>query len=469
MNQTTPSGRARPTSWLVLMVLGAVLLSGGCKTLDVPDLDSPSIASLTNNPTPSAVADAAQGILFEHRNLLSTFIPIAGEFGREGYALDPSNPQNPRTFFVVLNQDVGSGIWSTAYRNVKEADLVLSAVGSVAGLTAQEAEATRGFALTFKALDLLDVIAALDSSGAALDVTTNPTDPLPPIALKGPVYAQILQLFDQGATHLQGAGAGGDFPFAFPPGFTGFTTPAAFLKVNRGLKARADVYAGNYAAALTDIAASFIDTSSAAAITVGVYHNFGTASGDAPNPLYDPTTHIRFAHPSIWAGAQLQPGGQRDLRALAKVAPIPQLIRDGYAVSEKLTVYNSPTAPIAIIRDEELILLRAQANLALGNVGLATADINFIRVNSGGLAPIANPYVPTANQPTLLDELLYEKAYSLFWELGTRWIDARQYGKLAGLPHSNPGDLVFPYISIPINECDQRSPAPAGCAVPAGL
>ena len=36
------------------------------------------------------------------------------------------------------------------------------------------------------------------------------------------------------------------------PGFTGFTTPVLFRQFNRGLRARVNLYTGNYAAALTD-------------------------------------------------------------------------------------------------------------------------------------------------------------------------------------------------------------------------
>src|SRR5207237_497389 len=133
-------------------------------------------------------------------------------------------------------------------------------------------------------------------------------------------------------------------------------------------------------------------------------------------------------------------------------------------------IYTTPSQSIALVSNEELILLRAEANIGLGNTAAATRDINYVRVTSGGLPPIADPYVPGAGQPaTLLDELLYEKRYSLMWEAGTTWIDARHYGKLALLPHDLPTHLVFPYNYIPAGECLQRSPQPDGCKSPAGL
>ena len=69
-----------------------------------------------------------------------------------------------------------------------------------------------------------------------------------------------------------------------------------------------------------------------------------------------------------------------------------------------------------------------------------------------------------------LDELLYNKTYSMMWEEGSSsWLDARRYGKLAQLPHDLPGHVVFPYLRIADLECDARDPKPAGCTSPPGV
>jgi hypothetical protein len=75
-------------------------------------------------------------------------------------------------------------------------------------------------------------------------------------------------------------------------------------------------------------------------------------------------------------------------------------------------MYDSPSAPVAIIRNEELILLRAEANIALGNLSEAVADLDSIRTSSGGLPPYSGP-VTAEGRP---DELLYNRRYSLLWE-----------------------------------------------------
>jgi hypothetical protein len=354
---------------------------------------------------------------------------------------------------------------------MKAGNVVIQAAEAVADYSAAEKAGVRGFVKTMQGMALLHLISGMDASGAALDVTANATDPLPAIANKAQVYTRILQLLDEGATALGAAGATA-FPFQLPAGFTGFNTPATFLTFNKAIRARANVYSGQFAAALTDLAASFLNTTAPVSLTTGVYWDYSTNAGDAVNPNYDPTTRQRFAHPSFFANAQLKPDLTKDNRALTKVAPITPLTRHGFPVSERLTVYNSNSAPIPIIRNEELILLRAEANMGAGNAAAALADINhinLIRTTAGGLAPILAGDWALRTSAQQYDELLYQKRYSLFWEIGTTWIDARNYGRLASLPKDRTGDVVFPYFSLPRNECTQRTPAPASCATPAGL
>jgi len=79
-------------------------------------------------------------------------------------------------------------------------------------------------------------------------------------------------------------------------------------------------------------------------------------------------------------------------------------------------------------------------------------------VNSGGLAPL-----PANFSGDLLTEILYNRTYSLLFEQGTRWVDARRYGRLAQLPKVNTnaiGELIFAYVMFPDAECLQRNQQP---------
>ena len=57
----------------------------------------------------------------------------------------------------------------------------------------------------------------------------------------------------------------------------------------------------------------------------------------------------------------------------------------------------------------------------------------------------------------MLDELLYNRRFSLLWEQGTRWIDARRYNRLATIPPVVEGGAVPTEIPIPEAECQARS------------
>ena len=445
-----------------LAAVAGLLLTAACKDLHVPDLNAPSLSGLETGVTRSLIATSVQGLIAESRINAGGVVETFGQFGREGYNLDPSNPESPAPVYVFLDQSINVG-WVTAYRLLKQGNSTIASVDGVADLSTEEREAVKGFVQTLEALAFLHLIMGNDASGAAVDVAAKATDPLPDVVGKAQVYQRIIQLLDQSATHLNAAGT--SFPFELPPGFSDFSTPATFLTFNKALRARANIYTKNFTAALTDLAASFLDTSQP--LTAGVYWDFSTQPGDAVNPVFDPTTRQIFAHPSFLANARPKADGTKDNRALTKVAPITPLSRYGFNVSEKLTVYTTANAPIPIIRNEELILLRAEANLGIGTVAsinTALGDINFIRQNAGGLDPIAGGAWTALTPSQQLDELLYNKRYSLFWELGTSWIDARNYNRLAALPHDRPGDVVFAYFMIPPDECNQRaSNKPAGC------
>ena len=218
------------------------------------------------------------------------------------------------------------------------------------------------------------------------------TEPPAPFVSNDSAFAFVSNLLDAASAHL--AAGGTAFPFDLPSGFAGFDTPAGFTAFNRALKARVEVYRGSrgcgnpcYTTALTALGLSFVDTSEAATLNRGVYFNFGTGPGDLANFLaQDPQTSDNFVHPSLEDSAETQTGGGLDARLLAKtVARTPRTV-SGLTGDRSFTTYPTPGAPISIVRNEELILLRAEANNGLNNGAASAADINYIRVQSGGLA-----------------------------------------------------------------------------------
>ena len=444
--------------------VAVLLFTSACKDLLVPDYNNPSLEDLANNPTPTKITQASQGLLVGTRAGIGEqngYVSLLGIVGRESYNFDPADPRFV-TEMLIGPLDGGSpafggNLFANPYRNIRNANILLGAVDKVTGMSDAEKSAVRGFAKTIQALDYLNVINTRDDLGAPIDVNIGPTDAPAPIVAKAAVFTQISTLLDDGLTAI---GAGGTaFPFALSPGFSSFATPAEFMKFNRALKARVEAYRGNYATVLTALGGSFLDTS--APLTLGAYHSYSTGSGDTQNALFDPTGRAILAHPSILTDAEAKPDGTPDARAVAKVTLLPaDHTVQGVTTNLEFTIYGSNTAPIPIIRNEELILLRAEARYFTNDFNGALTDINFIRTTSGGLAP-RGPFV---SQSDFVTELLKQRRYSLLFEGGHRWIDARRFGLLSTLPLALPTHTVPSRFPFPRDECLARVPAPTqGC------
>jgi hypothetical protein len=460
-----------------IAALVGLMLATGCNSLDVPDLDNPGQDQLEKNPTRALVKAAATGMLFGSRVGISAqngYVMELGIFGRESYNFDPADPRFV-TELLTGPLDGGSGafggnLFAAPYADIRSGNIILRALTRLpsTAMTPEEIEGTTGFVQTIQALDFLHVINTRDDLGAPIDVDIDPIGAPAPIATKAEVFAHIANLLDSAATHL--AAGGSDFAFPLSSGFAGFDQPSTFLKVNRALRARVAVYTGDYATALTALQGSFLDV--AAPLTDGAYFVFSTVAGDRVNTLFDASTdngdtpRALFAHPSIVTDAQLQAGGAPDQRVLDKTATFaPAKTVSGITTNLKFTIYQSNLAPVPIIRNEELILLRAEANIGLNNLGPAVTDLNLIRTTSGNLPAYSGPNT----QPALLDELLYNKRYSLLLEGGHRWIDMRRYNRLATLPKDLPTHRIFSRMPFPRNDCLARNPEPAqGCTPESG-
>jgi hypothetical protein len=441
-----------------------LLLASACKDLVVPDYNNTSLDDLTNNPTPTKITQAAQGLMVGTRAGIGTqngYVSLLGILGRESYNFDPADPRFI-TEMLIGPLDGGSpafggNLFGAPYRNIRNANILLGALSTVVGLTTAQKAAVEGFAKTIQALDSLNVVNTRDDLGAPLDVNIGPTDATAPIVAKAAVFTHIATLLDEGLTQLNAGGTA--FPFELSPGFAGFNTPATFAEFNRALKARVEVYRVNYGAALTALNASFLDTG--APLTLGVYHSFSTGSGDTQNLLFDPTGRAILAHPALVTDAENKPDATPDARLVSKVAqlPAPRTVQ-GVTSDRVFSIYNSNTAPIPIIRNEELILLRAEARYFTNDFVGALDDINFIRTTSGGLA-LRGPFL---NQTDFVTELLKQRRYSLMFEGGHRWIDARRFGLLSTLPLALPSHTVPSRFPFPEAECLARVPAPTqGC------
>ncbi|MGH9205738.1 MAG: RagB/SusD family nutrient uptake outer membrane protein, partial [Acidimicrobiales bacterium] len=349
-----------------------------------------------NNPTRAGVLSLATGLQIGSRfgmGQQNGYVALLGITGEEIYNFDPADPRFI-TEMVFGPLDGGSpafggNLFAQQYANVRTAYIMLRAMGNLgntppAGMSPAEKEATLAYAQTMIAYDLLRALNTRWDNGIPIDVDIDPTGAPAAIVDTATAFTHLYNLLDSAATHLTNVGDA-PFPFQMSAGFAGFNRTLTFLTFNRALRARVSVYRSDYAGALTALAASFLNTS--APLTLGVYHTFSAAPGDSTNNLFDPQSRALVAYPSLETDAQLQIGGVTpDARFVAKTTLLSSAhTSTGLSSDRALNVYKGPTDPVPIIRNEELILLRAEANIGLGNLGPAVTDINLIRQTSGNL------------------------------------------------------------------------------------
>ena len=439
---------------LVTIAIGVV---GSCAiaacNLDVPDLNNADLKELQDHPTVAALESACTGLLIGNRRNLAFengLVDQLGILGREVVNVDGADPRYVSEMLAgVLSRasPFGGNFWPMPYANIRLANLVLNGLDKVPDLSDEKKAAMRGFTETIEAMDLLEVIVTHDTNGAVIDTNHPLGEPLGDIVDLPIVYDEIVRLLDDATAQLDAGGT--EFPFALSPGFRPSKTnrldnPAGFRRFNRAIRARVAAYRGDYAAVLSALRDSFIDDKSAMPdFALGAYHVYTTINGDQTNGLINANIHV---DPPVQAEAQMTPAGVIDARFTTKAG----LDDSQNLVFNKL--YSAPDSPVAIIRNEELILLRAEA-LFFGTPSdpeAAAAELNLVRTQSGGLPAID----PTTDPAAFTDALLYERRYSLLFEGGHRWIDLRRFHRL--LPLDKPTDIRNVRYPIPIAESDAR-------------
>jgi len=424
----------------ITLFSASLLLFGGCKK-DYGDLNGETIEDLTKNATAAQLNNLVTGTEAGMRNALNFYLDDVSIIGRESYRFSNSEPRyvldllgangatlNGSNFYIALP-------WAARYAVVKNCNILIQAANNSRVISTAQKQGYIGFARTIKAYQLLMNLNLTNANG----IRVNVADPahLGPIVDNTAGLAAISALLDSAKTDFSGADV--QFPLA---GFTGFSDAAGLTKFNRALAARVDVYQQKWQAALDDLGTSFLDLNGN--INTGVYHMFGTGSGDQLNPVFIPQNQngeVRVAHPSY--AADIAAGDDRinktSLRATA-------VSLSGLSSDRDVWLYTTSTASVGIIRNEELILIYAEANIQLGNFAPAVTALNKIR-NIHGLGD----YAGAVNHDALITEMLNQRRYSLAFE-GHRWIDMRRYNLLNTLPIDRAGDQVWPEFPLPVTE-----------------
>ncbi|GAA4111650.1 hypothetical protein GCM10022393_09550 [Aquimarina addita] len=442
-----------------ILLIGILSLSISCDIEDGKDLNGPSTESVSSDLSRGELREVIAGILSDMRVQLGTQIDAQSVAGREYWRVASSDPRwtaDLLTGRIDDNTFYTTNPYAARYATIKDINLLLEGLANTTEtFTNEEIAGIRGFANTFKAHELLMVLNQQFENGIRVDVS----DPqnLGPFLNYEDSLSAIYELLTSADTDL--TNAGDSFAFSLTSGFS----QVSLLELNNALAARVEAYRGNYTSVLTHLEKSFMNMNGD--LSTGAYFTFSLTGADIPNPLFfalnSTIANARLAHPSFIDDAEF--GDNR----LNKVV-FRELLNDETNVMEPnalevngldedstdddlfgeydVFIYDSNVASVPIIRNEELILLSAEAN-HITDPAASVVAIDVIRTAAGLPA-----YTGGTSPAELVDEILNQRRYSLFAEGGHRWIDLRRFDRLDELPIDRPGDGLFEQFPTPANE-----------------
>ncbi|MBC9930244.1 RagB/SusD family nutrient uptake outer membrane protein [Chitinophaga qingshengii] len=433
---------------LIIYLSGALLALSACQKDEINSLNTPVVGRIVVNPSKSDLFNLVTGAESGLRNNAGTYLDGVGVIGREMYRFSGSEPrwttdmlgggskQLDNNTFYITNP------FAARYQVARQCFILMEALKTTRNEVASDVQkkAFQGFAKTLIGYELLMNINMTDSNGARIPVADNAN--LGPI-ITNPriVMDSVIKFLDAGKADLTGS----EVIFPLSEGFAGFKDAAGLIKFNRAIAARVHIYRKDWAAALAALNESFFDLNGA--FNNGVFSTFSTNGGDLVNPMYlqpNSTGEIRVAHPSFIA--DILPTDDRKNKTAVRTSAASSV---GLTSNRDLNLWPSLSSPISIIRNEELILIYAEAKIQLAQFPDAIVAINRIRTSHN--LPV---YGDAVTSPALINELLYERRYSLFME-GHRWIDVRRYQRLNTLPIDRPDDDVWSRYPLPMSETNQ--------------
>lgn len=427
----------------IITFLGCTFLLGilySCTIDEVIDPNRPSLAGVETNASIGQLNELVVGVESTLRNGIGIETTASGTMARELYLFD-ADPRNTGDLLgkngISLDNNSFYSVaqWNGNYRAIKNANILISAVMNTESVTEEEAQGYIGIAKTFAAYELIQIIKSYGS--ARIDVADE--NNLGPIVGETEALAAARTMLDDALTNLNSS----SFIFELSPGFAGFDTPETFAQFNRAVAAMAAVYAGDGSAALQALDNSYFELSGD--LNVGPKHIFSLNPNDQINGVYRAPNlngDQIIVHNSWLADAE---DGDTRVTSKTAVRTDPQG-QDDLNGTNETRLYASQVSPIDILRNEELILLYAEASILASNFEDAATALTIIR-NSASLPS----YTGSLDTASLTEELLTQRRYSL-WSENARLYDVRRYNLEDSLPIDRAGDQVFTSLPIPLSE-----------------
>lgn len=430
---------------------------GGAFEVDDSQIDPNLVAEdvVLANPSKKQIIDLCKGLESAMRNGYADFASSAGTVGREAMS---SRSTDNRYYTELLGTNVTqypgatagandpAGIFNGYYTSFsstrRRAELLAKTANNATTITAGEKKAVEGFARTIQAFVTLNLLNMQGTNGIreSFSDLNKPGDLLKPG--KFGTYATGLTLVkkynDDGLAALNAATS---FPFAFGSGFAGFNTVATFKQFNRAVASRISMYEGDWAGLLTNLGGSFFNI--AGSMTAGPKYVWSTAANDFSNTLFvtvnnnnNPYVVFNEVIAAVEAGDTRFTGASA--KAQARTAPRSSGV---FTSTHEVRMFANNTNPTPMIKNEELILMYAEANAEVNtgaSLALAVTAINNVRTAYG-----LPSYSGAVTKAALIDEVLKQRRFSLFFE-GHRWFDMRRRGLLAQvIPQGTIGSQTF--------------------------
>lgn len=425
---------------------------------NITDPNNPSVQQVLQDATKPEMQNLITGLEIRNRQYAGGLIPLLGSFGREVWRFDSIDGRFV-TEWLGIDGDAetdpaffGSGsAYNTPYSAILQSNLILQSLENTDLLTEEEKNGIRGFTKTIQGYQFLIPLLTQYQNGIRVDVA-NPQN-LGQFESFDNALAHIRGLLDSGYQDLQNAG--GSFFFDLSDGFSDFENPSAMAQLNRAIAARAAVYAEDWQGALDALedAEPFFELAEGEEVmNKGAYLSYGDPP-DIFNPLYVPrnadTDEIMVVHPSI-----IEDTLAGDLRIERKFFLRDSPINNANVPEEanyQDNRFDGVGSPLSMIRNEELVLIYAEANTQIGNAtNLANAEdaINYVR-NTWNLPD----YGGALDEQALIDEVLLQRRYSLWAEFGHRWIDMRRYDRLDEIDQNDKlTGTIFEQMARPQSE-----------------
>jgi hypothetical protein len=477
-----------------LAILG-IVIAIGCDTPTVPNYASPN----PDVTTRAGLQTLVTGLFGGTRIDLVWIITEMSSFARDAGNFTNTDPRFITEFLgdgtPINNSDFGIFGWNNQFQMVRTADSILAALPGVHSPTAystgEQAQIT-GVVQTIKALDYMYLAEQRDTSGVPIggDKLNDLGSPAPILCNKD-VWRAIVAILDSGNAALN-VDPSEALVISLPNGFGAVSaTGGSFSSFNRALAGKANLelaYAiarSNAATAPTPTSAGTPDNAAllradsaitastlyqpaqltppaAGAFTdpLAVYHSFSSISGDLVNPVNGEIGTLRMLNEFV---ASVDTANDLRWKAKFTVNPDPaqQQAYSGVSAPFIVTFYPVVGSPIPIVRNEELVLIRAQIRLGLGDLSGAWTLINDVRTQVGGLPAEA----VSTDYATTRDALMREQRISTVLESGgDRAIAIRMYG-LATVADTTWGasDTHATLMPVPNTEFANRSSSALSC------